>query len=155
MYSLTTIIHTSGYFIKLVQLWEPHNLETLQVRRGAPPADMLVFVREMVDYISCHRNRFTKLQDRIMHHWLRLDGMDPDSDEDETSSRARKKKERPPSDSSQHGIVLSGKAVLALPTSHTAARSRGWRLHGKWFLRRVLFSSIRFRTCRLQINGRD
>ena len=92
MYSLTKLFKTSGYFMKLVQSLEPYILETLQVRQGAPPDEMQVFLREMINYIRCHRNRFVRLQNRIRHHWLRLDGAESgsDSDDDDVSSSSTK-----------------------------------------------------------------
>ena len=86
MYSLTKLFKTSGYFMKLVQSLEPYILQTLQVRQGAPPDEMRVFLQEMIDYIRCHRNRFVRLQNRIKHHWLRLDGAESGSDGDDFSS---------------------------------------------------------------------
>ena len=127
MYSPTKFLHTSGYFMKLVQLLGPHILEMLQVRRGAPPADMVVFVRKMVDDISCHRSNLTKLQDRIRDHWVRLDGMDPDSDEDSFSSHARANFKKAAERFVAVWYGLFWERDVCVTTGHTAAQSRGWR----------------------------
>ena len=102
LYSLTLLLHTSGYFVKMLsglrKLVDDHMVIRDVRVHGAPAAAATAYAKEVMSYIVRHYKRFEKAtcHERRRHHWVReAEGEDEAGSEsgeelDELLERARR-----------------------------------------------------------------
>ena len=67
LYSLTILLHTGGYYLRMLQAISIVVKENVVIRdvaiHGPPPPAAVAYAREIMKYLVCHYKRFEKSQD--------------------------------------------------------------------------------------------
>ncbi len=85
LYSLVILLHTQGYFLRMLRslpsIFEAAQVKSIQMF-GEPPPAAKAYSREVMSYMLSHYKRFERAtQKKQVHHWIEA-SFDTDSDSD-------------------------------------------------------------------------